>query len=402
MKKKLTVITLATAMVIGNPFHNSYSHAESTDDLKDIQEQREDIQKNLSSAEGKIAGILEEMEDLNTEIERVNQVLTEKQTQIEETEKDIDRTVSDIKFLQEEIKELETSIERRHEILKNRMASYQETGGSISYLEVIFGSSSFGDFISRVNSVNKIVESDASLMKQLENDIKKVEENKEKALQKLAELNTMKVEQEETLASITEEKQNIERNKAALESKQHELASLVEELETKDSNLASVEKEVKEQIAAAQREAEKKAKEEAKAQRASTDKTTKSEKKENSNLEHKSEVKESSKSSESPEEKQEEDAKVITVTATAYTVDCAGCTGITSTGINLKKNPNSKVIAVDPSVIPLGTLVHVEGYGYAIAGDVGSAIKGNKIDVYVPTRQRALSWGVRKVKVTIQ
>ena len=40
-----------------------------------------------------------------------------------------------------------------------------------------------------------------------------------------------------------------------------------------------------------------------------------------------------------------------------------------------------KVIAVDPSVIPLGTKVWVEGYGYAVAGDTGGAIKGNKIDV---------------------
>ena len=66
-----------------------------------------------------------------------------------------------------------------------------------------------------------------------------------------------------------------------------------------------------------------------------------------------------------------------------------------------KKNPNLKVIAVDPSVIKLGTKVYVEGYGYAIAGDTGSAIKGNKIDVFMPTQSSALKWGRKTVKIKI-
>lgn len=93
--------------------------------------------------------------------------------------------------------------------------------------------------------------------------------------------------------------------------------------------------------------------------------------------------------------------KTITVTATAYTASCKGCSGITATGIDLIKNPNAKVISVDPNVIPLGSKVHVEGYGTAIAGDTGGAIKGNKIDLHVPTNQEALNWGVRTVKVTV-
>lgn len=85
--------------------------------------------------------------------------------------------------------------------------------------------------------------------------------------------------------------------------------------------------------------------------------------------------------------------KSIYVTATAYTAYCDGCSGITKTGINLRKNPNLKVIAVDPRVIPLGTKVYVEGYGYAIAGDTGGAIKGNKIDLYMPTKDAAYKFG---------
>jgi 3D (Asp-Asp-Asp) domain-containing protein len=93
--------------------------------------------------------------------------------------------------------------------------------------------------------------------------------------------------------------------------------------------------------------------------------------------------------------------KVITVKATAYTASCKGCTGITKTGFNLKANPNKKIIAVDPTVIPLGTIVHVEGYGKAIAADIGGAIKGKRIDVFIPTKKAAINFGVKRLKVTI-
>ena len=92
-------------------------------------------------------------------------------------------------------------------------------------------------------------------------------------------------------------------------------------------------------------------------------------------------------------------SKEFYVTATAYTANCSGCSGKTATGLKLKSG--MKVIAVDPSVIPLGTKVWVEGYGNAIAADTGGAIVGNKIDVFVGSNSQASSWGVRKVRIKI-
>jgi resuscitation-promoting factor RpfB len=89
------------------------------------------------------------------------------------------------------------------------------------------------------------------------------------------------------------------------------------------------------------------------------------------------------------------------VSSTAYTANCSGCSGTTATGFNLKANPNAKVIAVDPNVIPLGSKVYVEGYGYAIASDTGGAIRGNKIDVFFSSQSQALGWGRRTVKIRI-
>ena len=93
--------------------------------------------------------------------------------------------------------------------------------------------------------------------------------------------------------------------------------------------------------------------------------------------------------------------KEFYVTATAYTPNCNGCSGITATGINIKSNPDMKLIAVDPKVIPLGSKVWVEGYGYAIAADTGGAIKGNKIDILVSSKSAAKNWGRKKVRIKV-
>lgn len=86
--------------------------------------------------------------------------------------------------------------------------------------------------------------------------------------------------------------------------------------------------------------------------------------------------------------------RTMQVEATAYTGG-----GITATGINL--NDNSKVIAVDPSVIPLGSRVLIDGYGEYIAGDTGGAINGNIIDVYVASHSEAISFGRRALTIHV-
>ncbi|PKM81469.1 MAG: hypothetical protein CVU89_09470 [Firmicutes bacterium HGW-Firmicutes-14] len=59
------------------------------------------------------------------------------------------------------------------------------------------------------------------------------------------------------------------------------------------------------------------------------------------------------------------------------------------------------IIAVDPRVIPMGTRLYIEGYGYGVAADTGGAIKGRKIDVFFESRREALKWGRRTVNVYI-
>lgn len=88
-------------------------------------------------------------------------------------------------------------------------------------------------------------------------------------------------------------------------------------------------------------------------------------------------------------------SRVMEMRATAYTYLVAGRN--TASGIP----PRQGIAAVDPRVIPFGTRLYVEGYGHALAADKGSAIKGNEIDLFFPTRAEALAWGVRYVKVYV-
>lgn len=90
-------------------------------------------------------------------------------------------------------------------------------------------------------------------------------------------------------------------------------------------------------------------------------------------------------------------AQEILMVATAYSAEEPGLGTRTAMGTRVRYG----VVAVDPNVIPLGTKLYVEGYGYAVAEDVGSKIKGNRIDVYFNTLSECNRWGKRVVKVYI-
>ncbi|HST26158.1 MAG TPA: 3D domain-containing protein [Gaiellaceae bacterium] len=85
--------------------------------------------------------------------------------------------------------------------------------------------------------------------------------------------------------------------------------------------------------------------------------------------------------------------KQLTVVATAYALH-----GGTASG--LPTGPG--VVAVDPTVIPLGTRMYIPGYGPGIAADTGTAIKGLRIDLWFPTLAQTYKWGRRTVTITLR
>jgi len=188
----------------------------------------------------------------------------------------------------------------------------------------------------------------------------------------------------EEIAKAKEEAEVTERVKVKEETKAEEIAKAKEE--AKAEEIAKAKEEAKaEEIAKAKEEAKareiEKAKEEAKA-------------------------KEATKTQEVSKNNTQSAKRELTVVATAYTADPSengtyGGSVLTAMGHDLTENPNMRIIAVDPKVIPLGSKVWVEGYGEAIAGDTGSAIKGNRIDVLMGSKSKAMNWGRQTVKVKV-
>jgi 3D (Asp-Asp-Asp) domain-containing protein len=84
--------------------------------------------------------------------------------------------------------------------------------------------------------------------------------------------------------------------------------------------------------------------------------------------------------------------RALTVLATGYSLS-----GSTATGLPVGWG----VVAVDPSVIPLGTRLSIPGYGEGVAADVGGGVQGAAIDLWFPTQADARAWGRRTVTIKL-
>jgi 3D (Asp-Asp-Asp) domain-containing protein len=84
--------------------------------------------------------------------------------------------------------------------------------------------------------------------------------------------------------------------------------------------------------------------------------------------------------------------RTLTVSSTGYALP-----GTTASGLPVGWG----IVAVDPSVIPLGTKMTIPGYGEAVAADTGAAVQGLTIDLWFPSTAQALAWGRRSVTITL-
>ncbi|WP_309445937.1 cell wall-binding protein EntB [Bacillus thuringiensis] len=231
----------------------------------------------------------------------------------------------------------------------------------------------------------------------------------------------VKVKEEPKAQEIVKPKEEAkvkEEVKVKEEPKAQEIAKAKEEEKAREIARAKEEEKAKE-IAKAKAKEEERAREIAKAKAKEEEKAREIAKaKEEEKAREIAKAKEEERAREIAKAKEEERAKEVsqnniqsakrelTVVATAYTADPSengtyGGRVLTAMGHDLTANPNMRIIAVDPKVIPLGSKVWVEGYGEAIAGDTGSAIKGNRIDVLMGSKSKAMNWGRKTVKVKI-
>ncbi|PLR78487.1 peptidase [Bacillus sp. V3-13] len=236
MKKRLLVLNTTVMIGLGSTFAIPNVNAES---INSLQSQRTEIKASISQAEQAIAEAQVEIASLNEQIKRIDQAIQDNNDMIVKTEADITAAQAEIQKLEEEIAVLQERIAKRNEVLKERALSFQESGGNIGYIEVLLGSSSFSDFVDRVDAVAKIVEADQSLLEQHDLDKKDLETKQGTVEKKLADLNSQKIELEGMKTQILEQKQENDRLKAEVEQKEQENAAKLADLQSQDSQIAS-------------------------------------------------------------------------------------------------------------------------------------------------------------------
>lgn len=233
--KKLVVMNLAVMIGLGSSFAIPSAKAETA---SEIQQERSQVQANIQNAEQELKKVQEELARLNEQAKSVDQAISENNKKMKEIEAQITAANAEISKLETEIADLEETIKNRTEILKQRAISYQHSGGNVDYLEVLVGSSSFGDFVNRAIAVGKIVEADNELLEQHEADQKSVKEKQAAKVKKLEELTDMKAEIEGIQKTVEEQKKQNDALKAKLKDEKSAKELAKQSLEQKDQSLA--------------------------------------------------------------------------------------------------------------------------------------------------------------------
>ncbi|MDQ0254855.1 3D (Asp-Asp-Asp) domain-containing protein/peptidoglycan hydrolase CwlO-like protein [Evansella vedderi] len=404
MLKKYIITALFIGIACFVVAAGTFATEELEEEEEQIQQEREEIQSQISEAESALVNLVSRIDELNRELSNLNNSIARNEEMIVKVEEKIIENKLEVKGLEADIELFQEDIDQRNELLKDRAVSYQRNGtDNVSFIEVILGAESFGDFVSRLFMISRIAQADSNFIEQLEtnqHNLLEVQGEYEETLLELDDqllilqiLNEDILEQREKTIGLMDE---VKANEA-----EHE--RLISQLMAEDENLASQEDEIRSRIAeevrlqeearlqeevrlAAERQAASEAKAREEAERES-----------NSNNESENENNTESPSSTSSSN----NANWETFIATAYTAYCTGCSGITFTGIDLRANPDAQVIAVDPNVIPLGSMVEVQGYGTFLAADIGGAINGRKIDIFMPDRNDVINFGVRAVQIRV-
>lgn len=271
MKKSIITLSLAAVLgfgsiTVGMPIEKA-SAANKLNDLnsqKDkINEQRSGVESKLNDTDQKISENQSEQQSVQSEIERLDKAISDALAKIEEKNQEIADTKKEIEKLEAEIKVLVERIKKRNELLKDRARNYQETGGMVSYIDVLMGAQSFGDFVERVGAVATIVEADQEILQAHQADKDELEKKQNQVKEELASLETMRAELESMKKSLNAQKAEKDKLLASLKHEEEEMHAhkleLAEENEILAAQEAAIQKAIKleqERQAEAARQAE--------------------------------------------------------------------------------------------------------------------------------------------------
>lgn len=330
----------------------------NTDALQNVQQVLGQKAKEKQSVHQAIQLIQHENDSLHIYISK-------NKKKMENTQQRMDATNQLIQKKKAEIVTLENKVLGRKAVMKQRLVALQGDNNLSLIIKFILDAKSLNDFLQRASAVSAIFSADENILGAQQEDLKQIEADKKEIdheQQRLQQEQNVLAKQQKVLY------QNLQKRQETLKTMQNKYNQI-------DQQMSSAQKQ-KEVITAQMKAAQAQILQEQNAAKNAVQSLTKN-------------------NAAGPSGS----GKEIYVTATSYSPEESGA--VTTLGYNIKNNPNLKLIAVDPSVIPLGKKVWVEGYGVAVAGDTGGAISGYRIDVLMPTKQAAALWGRRTVKVVV-
>lgn len=323
------------------------------------------------------AQLQQRSEQISTQIQNTLSDVNDKYAQVEDLKKQIADNQQLLEKTQKDITDTQEIIAKRKEVVAKRLQSIQVNHAADIDLKTLFASKNIGEFIQRIYAMTLIQNFENEKFTSLNQAVDTLEDLNNKATQTQNKLQTDKAELDVQVQQLDTK-----------------MANLRQQLADNKDALAKIaaDKEVENQrIAAEKARQEREAKEAAKQAQQSQAQTSASSQNQV--------VTPGQPTTSTPATSTSTGGRVLTMESTAYSYSEAGASYFTASGTDLRANPMA--IAVDPSVIPLGTLVEVQGYGVALALDTGGAIKGNIIDVHFPTVAQCKVWGRRMVQVRI-
>ena len=403
MNRKSTVLSvlLATTICFTNIIGSFSVYA---DDLDDERQAISESKAQYDLLDEQILSLNSEIANINIEIDNINTKLKDNQIQIANTE-------TEIKSTKALLEQTEIEISEKESILSKRLRNIQKSNLMSNMLAYLLASESLTDILDRFDAVSKIVYLDKELISEVKEKKETLTVTMDELSSKEASLQALKEETESSLKELESKKSEQETKMAQLNEEQAKVSSVIEANEQKliaysvsiieNSNTIS---ELQESISTLTYLIP------------TLNSSTVIEAANNSISQGNLKVEKIN-----AEEKAKAEAAIpsrgesMTVTFTpgassgstalsTLTMQSTAYTGgtLTATGTKPVYNPGGiSTIAVDPSVIPLGSKVYVSGYGTAIAADTGGAINGNIIDLYFNSEADCIAWGRRNVTVEI-
>ncbi|MDR7002349.1 NlpC/P60 family protein [Neobacillus niacini] len=238
MKKKLTALSTIVMLGLGSAYSIPAVKAAPNNNLQSIKGQRSGVQAGISKANSEITKVQSDLAKLIEQTSRVDQAIKDNNSMMKKTEINIQDSKSQVQKLEQEVSVIKKRIATRNEILKKRAVSFQESGGTVNYLDVLLGASSFSDFIDRMGAVSTFVQADQDFIKQYEADKKEVEVKQATVQKKLTELKEMKTELVGMHDQILDQKKENDTLKKELKQKEKEQLDRIAKLKGKDRELA--------------------------------------------------------------------------------------------------------------------------------------------------------------------